>query len=441
MSASSGSTDHFLVRLSDFDAKRKLNLTLGGVFFFALVALGGFLYPWLHQKAASETKASARLQMETAQAIRKYTTDHIRDLLLKDDSVFHPQSVPSYAANTTLSYLGDAYPGYKYREVAINPTNPSHKANESEALAISRLGAAGQDESFFTAGTGDVATLHYMKAIRVSSESCLKCHGDVKDAPQAILSRYGSSGGFGWKVGEVIGAQVVSVPAAAAAREANRAFITYMTIALGSFLLSFLVLNFILSRIVLSPMEVSNTTLKRMAEEDVLTGLANRRSFMARLEHEVMNASIVNVPLSVIALDLDHFKKINDLHGHFGGDMALKEVAKRLGAKVRRSDMIGRLGGEEFAILLPCTDEVGAARLAEHLREALASEPIGEIGRVTGSFGVAQFDPGSDDAASLLSRADKALYAAKEAGRNCVSILACEPQAANRSRSCQVFRT
>lgn len=144
---------------------------------------------------------------------------------------------------------------------------------------------------------------------------------------------------------------------------------------------------------------------------------------MDRLQHEVMSANLVNGLLSVIVLDLDHFKRINDRHGHAGGDLVLKEVCLRLGAKVRRSDMIGRLGGEEFAIVLPCTDQSGAARLAEHLRSALATEPVEGIGTVTGSFGVAQLDiEAGETAEALLARADAALYDAKASGRNCVAV-------------------
>lgn len=104
-----------------------------------------------------------------------------------------------------------------------------------------------------------------------------------------------------------------------------------MMIAAGSFVLFFALLNWMLSRTVLNPMQTSNAALKRMAEEDALTGVANRRSFMARLQHEVMSANLVNGLLSVVVLDLDHFKRINDQHGHAGGDLVLKGVVSENG--------------------------------------------------------------------------------------------------------------
>lgn len=405
------------------NAKLKLNLVLGGVCLVATILLGAALHPWLHRNALDEVKEASQRQMATAQAVRSYTSEHIRGLLLRDQTTFHPQSVPSFAAISTMRYLQDAYPGYRYKEVALNPTNPANKASEWEAKIIASFSNSSTQDSFHVTGRGDSMVLHYAKPIRVPNATCLSCHGRAQDAPATMTSKYGLSGGYGWHIGEVVGAQVVSIAAASAVRKANEAFALAMMIAAGSFVLFFALLNWMLSRTVLNPMQTSNAALKRMAEEDALTGVANRRSFMARLQHEVMSANLVNGLLSVVVLDLDHFKRINDQHGHAGGDLVLKEVCVRLGAKVRRSDMIGRLGGEEFAILLPCTDQSGAARLAEHLRSALAAEPVEDIGTVTGSFGVAQLDiEAGETIEALLARADAALYDAKASGRNCVAV-------------------
>lgn len=406
------------------NAKLKLNLVLAGVCLVAMTLLGLVLHPWLHQNALDEVKDASQRQMATAQAVRSYTSEHIRNLL-RSDTTFHPQSVPSFAAIATMRYLQDAYPGYRYKEVALNPTNPANKASDQEAKIIAAFNAGSDQDSFHVSGSGDDMVLHYAKPIRVASATCMGCHGLAAVAPKAMTSKYGDTGGFGWRVGEVIGAQVVSISAAQAIRKADDAFALVMLISAGGFVLFFGLLNWMLSRTVLNPMEVSNAALQRMAEEDALTGVANRRSFTARLQHEVASANLVNGLLSVIVIDLDHFKCINDKHGHAGGDLVLKEVCRRLGTKVRRSDLVGRLGGEEFAVLLPCTDQSGAARLAEHLRVTLAGDVMEDIGRVTGSFGVAQLDVGEKETAeALLARADAALYDAKASGRNRVAVAA-----------------
>ena len=120
-------------------------------------------------------------------------------------------------------------------------------------------------------------------------------------------------------------------------------------------------------------------------------------------------------------VDIDHFKRINDVHGHAIGDSVLREVAARLRRQMRRGDLLGRLGGEEFAVLLPATDLEGAAVQAELARQALRREPVAVAGTVTASLGVAQWD-GSEPAADWLERADLALYEAKRLGRDRVRL-------------------
>ncbi|SHN74300.1 GGDEF domain-containing protein [Cryptosporangium aurantiacum] len=159
----------------------------------------------------------------------------------------------------------------------------------------------------------------------------------------------------------------------------------------------------------------------RLAVTDPLTGLHNRRFLQDALDREVARARRSGAPLSLVVLDIDHFKRINDAYGHAAGDAALVQAAQRLGAVARAGDVIARHGGEEFAWLLPDTPEQGAAELAERLRAALAGAPVvlPETGPVemSGSLGVATLR-GTDDATALMRDADRALYRAKEHGRN-----------------------
>ena len=158
---------------------------------------------------------------------------------------------------------------------------------------------------------------------------------------------------------------------------------------------------------------------------DGLTGVHNKRFFLEFIEHELAGAVRHGAPLSLIMIDIDHFKKINDTHGHLTGDAALKELCRRLKPRVRASDLLARYGGEEFAVVMPGTPLEGGVQLAEVLRGLVAAEPFvfEEISiPCTISLGVAALDlaaPGTVD--ELIARADAKLYEAKHGGRNRVA--------------------
>ncbi len=156
---------------------------------------------------------------------------------------------------------------------------------------------------------------------------------------------------------------------------------------------------------------------------DPLTGIANRRSFFANGERLLMRAARAGQPTALLMFDLDRFKTINDRFGHHTGDAVLTAFCRLAAAKLRPTDLFGRIGGEEFAMLLPDTDEQEAFRLAERLRTALATTPCIVGGRAlttTVSIGVAISHGEGCDLDALLEAADAALYRAKLAGRNCV---------------------
>jgi diguanylate cyclase (GGDEF)-like protein len=169
----------------------------------------------------------------------------------------------------------------------------------------------------------------------------------------------------------------------------------------------------------------ANAALERLAREDSLTGLANRRHFMEVLRRELDRSGRYGHSLAVIMLDLDHFKAVNDTHGHAVGDSVLREAARALRTVCRDVDLAARLGGEELAILLPETDAAGARIVAERARERIAAvahtAPDGSTVRVTASFGVAAARPEVTSEA-VLKAADDALYRAKGAGRNQVAM-------------------
>jgi diguanylate cyclase (GGDEF)-like protein len=162
--------------------------------------------------------------------------------------------------------------------------------------------------------------------------------------------------------------------------------------------------------------------MQAQALTDSLTGCYNRRSFEAQLERDLNLANRTQLPVSLLMLDLDNFKRINDQAGHEVGDLALCMLADNLRAELRAGDMAARFGGDEFVIILPQANTAGAILVAERLRTRLEQMEVPGFGKVTASFGVATFPDHSSSRDMLVAAADRALYNSKNTGRNRVSI-------------------
>ncbi|MDX1568330.1 MAG: diguanylate cyclase, partial [Longimicrobiales bacterium] len=173
-------------------------------------------------------------------------------------------------------------------------------------------------------------------------------------------------------------------------------------------------------------LEQANERLEELANTDSLTGLASRRRFMEKLNAEIERADRYDRDLSIVLVDLDHFKKVNDNWGHLVGDDVLRSTAQALQSVCREVDLAGRLGGEELALILPETSREGARSVAERLRRRIQDlrheAPGGETFEVTASLGVAWLDEDVQTREDLLRAADRALYRAKEGGRNQVAL-------------------
>jgi diguanylate cyclase (GGDEF)-like protein len=156
------------------------------------------------------------------------------------------------------------------------------------------------------------------------------------------------------------------------------------------------------------------------ASTDALTGLPNRRQLDDQLDRDIARADRHQEPLSVLLIDIDRFKTVNDLYGHDAGDRALRELASRLSNTVRGGDLAGRWGGEEFLVIAPNTGHDAGLELAERCRAVIAATIVTDVGKVTASFGVATLT-NLEDARSLVHRADAALYVAKDGGRDAVA--------------------
>lgn len=159
-------------------------------------------------------------------------------------------------------------------------------------------------------------------------------------------------------------------------------------------------------------------TCEEQATTDHLTGLANRRRFERQLEREVARTARHERPFSLVLLDLDDFKQVNDTHGHEAGDVAIQSLARVLQQGTRGIDLAARVGGEEFAVILTETNLAGAAEVAERLRLTLKATEIPVIGHIAASFGVAECPSQGLTARELVASADAALYEAKRQGRD-----------------------
>ena len=167
----------------------------------------------------------------------------------------------------------------------------------------------------------------------------------------------------------------------------------------------------------------ANAEHKRLAITDSLTGISNRRHFEEEITQEMVRAQRYAQPLSLLLIDIDHFKAINDQYGHPTGDRILIELSRRIGSRLRSMDRLARWGGEEFVVLMPHCDAAAAILVAERLRKLCAEQPFPEVGTVTASFSVDELKPG-EKTEEWFKRVDVALYDAKSSGRDSVRLAA-----------------
>ena len=218
----------------------------------------------LRENAQQEILEHARLTLEKAIAVRTYTNEQIRPLLETQMMyTFLPQSVPAYSATEVLHQLAKAFPEYTYKEAALNPTNPRDRAVDWEADIVGRFrSSADQKELIGERDTPLGRMLYIARPLRITNPACLVCHDTIERAPKTVIDKYGPANGFGWKLNEVIGAQVVSVPMSVPLARAENTFRVFMTSLVGIFVAIGVVLNLMLWALVIRPV----TRLSRVAD-------------------------------------------------------------------------------------------------------------------------------------------------------------------------------
>lgn len=253
--------------------------------FVLVMALGVAVSAWLgrsmlQQQAQQEVLGSARLMMEQALAVRAYTSGQITGLLQEQlKTEFLPQSIPSYSATEVLSTVRQKYPEYGYKEATLNPTNPRDRAVGWEVDIVNSFRNDAELKEFV--GERDTPTgrsLYVSRPLRITNAACLQCHSSVDAAPQTMIHKYGPANGFGWQLGEVIGAQVVSVPMALPLQRAEQSFKLFIGALVGVFFAVGVALNIMIWVVVVRPVTQLSKLADKVSQGDLDAGEFSTRS-------------------------------------------------------------------------------------------------------------------------------------------------------------------
>jgi protein-histidine pros-kinase len=263
----------------------KFNIVLLALFAVGFVLTGFISYSVLQANAREEILDNARVMMESALASRSYTNSQVTPLLETQLRYsFLPQSVPDYAATEQFNDLRKKYPDYSYKEATLNPTNPRDRATDWEADVVHqfRNGTVKGAELVGERDTAGGQTLYLARPIQIKDAACLACHNTVAEAPKTMIELYGPANGFGWKLNEIIGAQIVSVPSALPIQRANHTFKVFMLLLTFVFVVTFILLNVMLHSIVIQRIK----ELSKLADQ-VSLGNLETAEFKTRSKDEI----------------------------------------------------------------------------------------------------------------------------------------------------------
>jgi HAMP domain-containing protein len=262
----------------------KVNLVLLVVFAIGFATSGYVCNRLLQQNARAEIMENARIMMEAALAVRTYTATQIKPLLdTQMKYTFLPQSVPAYSANTYFAQLQKKFPEYAYKEATLNPTNPVNRATDWEADLVEEFRKSqGTTELVGERDTPNGRQLYMARPMKVASQACLTCHDTPDGAPRTMLEKYGSANGFGWKLNDIVTAQIVQVPTHLATERAHGVFVTFMASLAGVFVLLAVVINVSMIFLVIRPVN----QLSKMAT-DVSMGNSEIAEFPTDSKDEI----------------------------------------------------------------------------------------------------------------------------------------------------------
>ena len=251
----------------------KFNIVLALVFAAGIAVSAWVSHRLLQDNAKGEVLRNAGLMMESALAIRGYTVSQVKPHLEAQlAEKFLPQTVPAYAAAETFKTIRKKYPDFSYKEATLNPTNPSNRSVEWETDIVNYFRNASATNGLAEL-TGERDTpagrmLYIARPIQIKDPACLACHSVPSAAPASMIKLYGESNGFGWKHMEVIGAQVVSVPMSLPIHNANEAFKVFMGSLAAIFVVTFIVLNVMLSLMIIRPIRRMSASADKISTGD-----------------------------------------------------------------------------------------------------------------------------------------------------------------------------
>jgi protein-histidine pros-kinase len=263
----------------------KFNIVLLALFAVGFALTGLVSYSVLQANAREEILDNARVMMESALSSRTYTNTQVKPLLETQlRYTFLPQSVPAYAATEQFNDLRKKYPDYSYKEATLNPTNPRNRATDWEADVVNqfRNGTAKGSELVGERDTTAGPALYLARPIQIKDAACLACHNTVAEAPKTMIELYGPANGFGWKLNEIVGAQIVSVPSALPIQRANHTFKVFMLLLTLVFVVTFILLNVMLHSIVIQRIK----HLSKLADE-VSLGNLETAEFKTKSKDEI----------------------------------------------------------------------------------------------------------------------------------------------------------
>jgi protein-histidine pros-kinase len=225
--------------------KLRVNLVLLAAAAIVVELFAAVSTPFLENIARADVLQRARIMMEAAAGIRTYTSNEIAPLLTAraGEDKFHAQTVPAYAASRNFAALASKFRDYAYREAALNPMNPANRAVDWEADIINIFRKNASREELITERETETGPVLNLSHPIVSGGNCLNCHGTVEKAPRSMVAAYGTQNGFGWKINEIVGAQIVSVPMAVALEQSARIRNLFICVLICVFLLLIALFN------------------------------------------------------------------------------------------------------------------------------------------------------------------------------------------------------
>jgi len=250
--------------------RTKFNLVLVTACIIGLGAAAALSYRAAQNNALQEIENEIAMIRSNALAVRHYTSTGITPLLADDNAIlFIPNSVPSFSAQTVFARFQESFPDYTYKEAALNPTNPEDRANDWETGLINQLRADQSLDRITTIRETDAGRSYVVAfPFTITKQSCLACHSNPDLAPASMIDLYGTENGFGWKLGETIGAQIVSAPMALADKRAIDLVIVILAAIVVAFAVVIILVNIMLSRIVLKPVSVMSKISEQVSMGD-----------------------------------------------------------------------------------------------------------------------------------------------------------------------------